>query len=65
MMILDLKAIMENETTGAGSAPAFFSTRYRRHAASTSTFGFRDAFHFSRTFKKIFGASPDTFRRPR
>jgi len=27
--------------------------------------GFRDAFHFSRAFKKVFGVSPDAFRRLR
>lgn len=27
--------------------------------------GFRDAFHFSRAFKKVFGVSPDTFRKLR
>jgi AraC-like DNA-binding protein len=27
--------------------------------------GFRDAFHFSRAFKKVFGVSPDAFRKLR
>jgi AraC-like DNA-binding protein len=27
--------------------------------------GFGDAFHFSRAFKKVFGVSPDAFRKLR
>jgi len=67
MMIFDLEATMRNEAAATGSPPEFFSTQVLEARVKEVAYelGFRDTFHFSRAFKKVFGVSPDTFRKLR